>query len=116
MKQMINKLKLNSLIDLNKKELTISERADLVNDLLKVYTYNKLSEMTGVPKSTLFQWRKRYDRENGQLTENTYISFLYNMNKRIDQFKDIKLEKRRADISDLTTQINAKLRIIKDKV
>lgn len=57
--KLFNKLSLNTLIDLNKKELSMDDRKKIIDELNKRFSYSQISLMTGVPKSTLATWVMR---------------------------------------------------------
>jgi len=108
------KVNINALIDQNKLKLTPEERAKIVEELLTKFTYKRLTEMTGIPRTTLFYWKKKGHSGDSEITENTYVAFLYSMNKRMNDFANLEIKNRIMDIKDLSQQICSKIRLIKE--
>jgi len=55
-KKVINKISLNALVDLNKKELSTKDKHIIISKLLKQFTQSQIAEMTGIPARTICNW------------------------------------------------------------
>lgn len=47
---------INALHDEKKEKMTVAEKQYMVKELLKIYSYGKLKEITGIAKSTMHHW------------------------------------------------------------
>ena len=81
-KKTINKISLNALVDLNKKELTTQDKHIIISKLLKQFTQSQIAEMTGIPARTISNW------VNPKYNHNSNKQPSYDLDGIIEYFND----------------------------